>query len=178
MLKQEAWANSIVFWFISKIRQIMKLCQNSAENVNLLSTKLNQLANAHLSLVSQLVQLLRPTLNIYNNKKFVLLNKISTVHTIVLCHFIDLFELSNNSISKWSSLILQRLGVSICPPVENRRSTGALEGIGVLYLRNISFSVGYFFTLSNCLASSLRYLVNQSFSLNIGNTNKQITQNL
>lgn len=82
-------------------------------------------------------------------------------HTILAlhCFHVTLMTYFNYAarISKCSLLILQRLGVNICPPVENSLSTGALEGIGVLYRRNTSFTVGNFLRLSNCLASSVRY---------------------
>ncbi|KAG7153969.1 hypothetical protein Hamer_G023190, partial [Homarus americanus] len=44
----------------------------------------------------------------------------------------------NTNISKYLSLILLRLGHKTSLPMENMRSTAALEGMGVLYLMNNS----------------------------------------
>jgi len=45
----------------------------------------------------------------------------------------------------------------IWPPAEKSRSTGALDGMPVLYFRNGCFTAGNLLRLSSCLQSSLRY---------------------
>ena len=51
------------------------------------------------------------------------------------------FFRKNNNISKCLSVKELRLGFKTSFAVEKRRSTAALEGIGVLYLKNNSFNL-------------------------------------
>ena len=60
--------------------------------------------------------------------------------------------------SNCASVSLFRLGVNTSPPKLNSRSTGALDGIVVLYLKKIFFIVGYLDRHSSFLAL-LKYSV-------------------
>ena len=68
--------------------------------------------------------------------------------------------------SSRASVSLFRLGVNISPPKLKSRSTGALDGIVVLYLKKIFFIVGYldkhssfFVLLKYSVASASTYSV-------------------
>jgi len=50
--------------------------------------------------------------------------------------------LKNNNFSKASSLKRLRLGTRICPAALNKRSTGADDGIVVLYFKNTLKTAG------------------------------------
>ena len=60
------------------------------------------------------------------------------------------------SLSKHASVNWFRFGVNTRPPKLKSRSTGALDGIVVLYFKKTFFTVGYFLKYSSFFAS-LRY---------------------